>query len=75
MEGNHGRQESHRGDEGVPYSGKKPIEMPGVIFGEAGKPVKKAGVCMTMTECVIELASAMELDRFLVPAINQSEEV
>jgi putative NIF3 family GTP cyclohydrolase 1 type 2 len=42
--------------------GKSVMEIPGIIFGDTDKPVKKVGVCMTMTECVIELASAMELD-------------
>ncbi|MEC0268915.1 Nif3-like dinuclear metal center hexameric protein [Paenibacillus anseongense] len=46
--------------------GKSVIEIPGLIFGDKKKPVKKIGVGMTLTESVIELASAMKLDLIVV---------
>ncbi|MDD9269101.1 Nif3-like dinuclear metal center hexameric protein [Paenibacillus sp. GCM10023248] len=46
--------------------GKSVIEIPGLIFGDKQKAVKKIGVGMTLTESVIELASAMELDLIVV---------
>jgi hypothetical protein len=46
--------------------GKSIIEIPGLIFGDKHKPVKRIGVGMTLTESVIELASAMNLDLIIV---------
>jgi hypothetical protein len=46
--------------------GKSVIEIPGLIFGDKHKPVTRIGVGMTLTESVIELASAMELDLIIV---------
>ncbi|MDF2650914.1 MAG: NGG1p interacting factor 3 protein [Paenibacillus sp.] len=46
--------------------GKNIIEIPGLIFGDNHKPVSRIGVGMTLTESVIELASAMKLDLIVV---------
>ncbi|MDF2960469.1 MAG: NGG1p interacting factor 3 protein [Paenibacillus sp.] len=46
--------------------GKSVIEIPGLIFGDKHKPVSRIGVGMTLTESVIELASAMKLDLIIV---------
>ncbi|MCR8635583.1 MULTISPECIES: Nif3-like dinuclear metal center hexameric protein [Paenibacillus] len=46
--------------------GKSVIEIPGLIFGDKRKPVSRIGVGMTLTESVIELASAMRLDLIIV---------
>lgn len=42
--------------------GKSITEIPGIIYGNPENTVKKIGVCMTLTECHIELAGAMNLD-------------
>lgn len=41
---------------GIP--GKAVTEMPGLVWGDPGMPVKKIAVMMTMTESAIELAAA-----------------
>ncbi|WP_240418293.1 Nif3-like dinuclear metal center hexameric protein [Paenibacillus periandrae] len=46
--------------------GKSVLEIPGLIFGDKHKPVSRIGVGMTLTESVIELASAMKLDLIIV---------
>ncbi|MDF2960454.1 MAG: NGG1p interacting factor 3 protein [Paenibacillus sp.] len=46
--------------------GKSVIEIPGLIFGDKHKRVSRIGVGMTLTESVIELASAMKLDLIIV---------
>ncbi|SDJ78463.1 Nif3-like dinuclear metal center hexameric protein [Paenibacillus naphthalenovorans] len=46
--------------------GKSVIEIPGLVFGDKHKPVARVGVGMTLTESVIELASAMKLDLIVV---------
>jgi len=46
--------------------GKSVIEIPGLIFGDKQKPVRRIGVGMTLTESVIELASGMNLDLIVV---------
>ncbi|WP_248926952.1 Nif3-like dinuclear metal center hexameric protein [Paenibacillus hamazuiensis] len=46
--------------------GKSVIEIPGLVFGDKLKPVTRIGVGMTLTESVIELASAMKLDLIVV---------
>ncbi|TDF93250.1 Nif3-like dinuclear metal center hexameric protein [Paenibacillus piri] len=46
--------------------GKSVIEIPGLVFGDKHKPVSRIGVGMTLTESVIELASAMKLDLIIV---------
>lgn len=46
--------------------GKGIIEIPGLVFGDKRKPVRRIGVGMTLTESVIELASAMRLDLLIV---------
>lgn len=45
---------------GIP--GKGIVEMPGLIWGDAEKEVKKIAVVMTVTESVIELAAATGVD-------------
>lgn len=42
--------------------GKEITEMPGLVFGDTGKSVKKLAVAMTLTESVIELAAASGVD-------------
>ena len=42
--------------------GKEVLEIPGLIYGDPNKEVKKIAVCMTMTELVIELAGATGVD-------------
>lgn len=42
--------------------GKEVLEIPGLIYGNPDKAVKKLAVCMTMTEVVIELAGATQVD-------------
>ncbi|SDJ78324.1 NIF3 (NGG1p interacting factor 3) [Paenibacillus naphthalenovorans] len=46
--------------------GKSVMEIPGLVFGDKRKPVSRIGVGMTLTESVIELASAMRLDLIVV---------
>jgi hypothetical protein len=46
--------------------GKSIIEIPGLIFGDKHKQVARIGVGMTLTESMIELASAMNLDLIIV---------
>jgi hypothetical protein len=46
--------------------GKSVMEIPGLVYGDAATPVRKMGVAMTLTESVIELASALELDVLVV---------
>ncbi|MEP4546401.1 MAG: Nif3-like dinuclear metal center hexameric protein [Saccharospirillum sp.] len=45
--------------------GKEVLEIPGLIYGAPDKPVKKIAVCMTMTELVIELAGATDVDAII----------
>lgn len=45
---------------GIP--GKEVLEIPGVIYGDLNKEVKKIAVTMTMTEGSIELAAATGVD-------------
>ena len=45
---------------GIP--GKACTELPGLVFGEPTRPVKKIGVAMTLTESMIELAGATGID-------------
>ncbi|PMR72856.1 Nif3-like dinuclear metal center hexameric protein [Billgrantia endophytica] len=42
--------------------GKSVLEIPGLIYGDPNKVVRKVAVCMTMTELVIELAGATGVD-------------
>lgn len=42
--------------------GKEVLEIPGLIYGNPDRQVKKLAVCMTMTEVVIELAGATQVD-------------
>ncbi|HBV98838.1 MAG: NGG1p interacting factor 3 protein, NIF3 [Peptococcaceae bacterium BICA1-7] len=42
--------------------GKEVIEIPGLVFGDPGQPVKKLAVLMTLTETAIELAGATGVD-------------
>jgi hypothetical protein len=42
--------------------GKEVCELPGLVFGDQSKPVKKLAVAMTLTESVIELAGGTEVD-------------
>lgn len=46
--------------------GKSVMEIPGIVFGDARKPVSRIGVGMTLTESMIELASGMKLDLLVV---------
>lgn len=46
--------------------GKSVIEIPGLVFGDRNKQVKRIGVGMTLTESMIELASALRLDVIIV---------
>ncbi|GGF94542.1 Nif3-like dinuclear metal center hexameric protein [Paenibacillus abyssi] len=46
--------------------GKNVMEIPGLIFGSKHKPVTRIGVGMTLTESMIEMASAMKLDLIIV---------
>ncbi|WP_314000639.1 Nif3-like dinuclear metal center hexameric protein [uncultured Paenibacillus sp.] len=46
--------------------GKSVMEIPGIVFGDARKPVRRIGVGMTLTESMIELASGMNLDLLVV---------
>ncbi|TLS53605.1 NGG1p interacting factor NIF3 [Paenibacillus antri] len=46
--------------------GKSVIEIPGLIFGDKRKRVSRIGVGMTLTESMIELASALRLDVLVV---------
>lgn len=46
--------------------GKSVIEIPGLVFGDKHKPVNRIGVGMTLTESMIEMASALELDVVVV---------
>ncbi|MCI3923039.1 Nif3-like dinuclear metal center hexameric protein [Paenibacillus sp. TRM 82003] len=46
--------------------GKSIVEIPGLVFGDKRKPVSRIGVGMTLTESMIELASAMRLDVLVV---------
>lgn len=46
--------------------GKSVIEIPGLVFGRMEKPITKLGVAMTLTESVIELASAMGIELLVV---------
>lgn len=47
-------------DSGIP--GKAVLEIPGLIWGDQDRPVRRLGVVMTLTECVIELAQAQQVD-------------
>lgn len=42
--------------------GKSVLEIPGLIYGDPNKEIRKVAVCMTMTELVIELAGATGVD-------------
>lgn len=42
--------------------GKEVTEIPGLVFGNPGQPVKKLAVLMTLTETAIELAGATGVD-------------
>lgn len=42
--------------------GKSVLEIPGLIYGDPNKTIRKVAVCMTMTELVIELAGATGVD-------------
>lgn len=42
--------------------GKDVLEIPGLIWGDPERPVRRIAVCMTMTELVIELAGATDID-------------
>jgi hypothetical protein len=46
--------------------GKAVTEMPGLVWGDPCKVVRKIGVGMTLTENVIELAAAMGMDALLL---------
>lgn len=46
--------------------GKSVIEMPGLVFGKMEAPVTRVGVAMTLTESVIELASALNLELLVI---------
>jgi hypothetical protein len=46
--------------------GKAVTEMPGLVWGDPSKVVRKIGVGMTLTENVIELGAAMEMDALLL---------
>ena len=46
--------------------GKAVVEMPGLIWGDPEKEVKKIAVGMTMTESAIELAAATGVDAIVV---------
>ncbi len=46
--------------------GKAVTEIPGLVWGNPEKVVRKIGVGMTLTENVIELAAAMEMDALLM---------
>lgn len=46
--------------------GKSVLEIPGLIFGDKHKPVSRIGVGMTLTESMIEMGSAMNLDLIIV---------
>lgn len=45
--------------------GKAIVEMPGLVWGDPEKPVKKIAVMMTMTESAIELAAATGVDAMI----------
>ena len=47
-------------DSGIP--GKSCLEIPGLIWGRPDQPVHRIGICMTLTECVIELAHGVGVD-------------
>ena len=42
--------------------GKEIIEIPGLVYGDYNKEIKKIAVMMTLTESQIELAGAMDVD-------------
>ncbi|MFZ5648113.1 MAG: NGG1p interacting factor NIF3 [Bacillota bacterium] len=42
--------------------GKEVTEIPGLVFGKQGQPVRKLAVLMTLTETAIELARATDVD-------------
>jgi hypothetical protein len=42
--------------------GKAVMEIPGIVWGDLNKPVRKLAVAMTLTECKIELAGATGVD-------------
>lgn len=46
--------------------GKEVMELPGLIYGEPTMPVKKIAVVMTLTESVVELASALKVDALIM---------
>jgi len=46
--------------------GKSVIEIPGLVFGDKRQRVSRIGVGMTLTESMIELASALRLDVLVV---------
>lgn len=48
---------------GIP--GKCCLETPGLVWGDPAQPVRKAAVCMTLTESVIELAEATDVDAII----------
>lgn len=45
--------------------GKEVIEIPGLVFGDPGQPVRKLAVLMTLTETAIELAGATGVDAII----------
>lgn len=48
---------------GIP--GKSCLETPGLVWGDPEKCVRKAAVCMTLTESVIELAGSTGVDAII----------
>ncbi len=48
---------------GIP--GKSIMELPGLIFGDASRPVRKLAVMMTLTESALELAAASGIDAII----------
>ncbi len=42
--------------------GKDVLEIPGLIWGDPERPIRRIAVCMTMTELVIELAGSTGVD-------------
>ncbi len=45
--------------------GKDVVELPGLVFGDYSRPVKKLAVAMTLTESVIELAGGTDVDAII----------
>lgn len=46
--------------------GKEVTEMPGLVFGDPDRLIEKIAVVMTLTESVVELASALNIDALVV---------